>query len=205
MFTLRRVLPALALATLIASPACASSYYPRTYPQAGPRVADREYDRGFRDGVLRGEQDARRGRTYDVWRHREYRNADNRPGRRDAPVTVYAFREGFEAGYAQGYERVRRGGYGYPPDARPYPPAAGGYPGGGPAGGVLRPFDIGYRDGFEEGARDVRNRDRYDPVRSRRYREGDHDYDRRYGARDDYKRDYRAGFMRGYEDAYRRR
>ena len=66
-------------------------------------------------------------------------------------------------------------------------------------------FDNGYRDGLDEGRRDARGRDPYDPVRSRRYRDGDRNYDRRYGTRDAYTRDYRAGFMRGYQDGYGRR
>jgi hypothetical protein len=63
----------------------------------------------------------------------------------------------------------------------------------------------GYRDGIDAGRNDARHRERFDPVRARRYREGDHDYDRRYGPRDDYKREYRSAFERGYEDGYRRR
>jgi hypothetical protein len=204
MLTTTRLLPAVAaLALLVTAPACASGgAYPQRYP-AGVRIAaDREYDRGFRDGLRRGEQDGRRGRPYNVWAHGSYRNADNRIGRRDAAITVRAFREGFEAGYAQGYRRYARGGY-YPPAARTYP----GYPGavGSRAGALGSPaFDNGYRDGFDEGLRDARRGDAYDPVRSRRYREGDRAYDRRYGTRTDYQRDYRAGFMRGYQDAFGR-
>ena len=63
----------------------------------------------------------------------------------------------------------------------------------------------GYRDGIEAGRHDARHRERFDPVRARRYREGDHDYDRRYGGRDEYKREYRAAFERGYRDGYERR
>ena len=40
-------------------------------------------------------------------------------------------------------------------------------------------------------------------VRAKRYREGDHDYNDRYGSRDLYKRDYRAAFTQGYEQGYR--
>lgn len=60
----------------------------------------------------------------------------------------------------------------------------------------------GYRDGIEAGRDDARHRERFDPVRARRYREGDHDYDRRYGSRDEYRRDYRAAFERGYRNGY---
>ena len=39
-------------------------------------------------------------------------------------------------------------------------------------------------------------------VPRRRYRQGDHDYDRRYGSREEYARDYRAAFERGYREGY---
>jgi hypothetical protein len=90
--------------------------------------------------------------------------------------------------YDTGYPRA-----GYPP---PPPPRAA-Y--------ISNAARNGYRDGVEEGRNDARHRDRFDPVRARRYRDGDHDYDRRYGSRDDYKREYRAGFERGYREGYDRR
>jgi hypothetical protein len=62
----------------------------------------------------------------------------------------------------------------------------------------------GYRDGVDAGRDDARHRERFDPVRAMRYRDGDHDYDRRYGPRDEYGRDYRSAFERGYDDGYRR-
>ena len=62
----------------------------------------------------------------------------------------------------------------------------------------------GYRDGVDEGRSDARHRERFDPVRAKRYREGDHDYDRRYGPRDEYKREYRAAFERGYREGFDR-
>ena len=65
--------------------------------------------------------------------------------------------------------------------------------------------DIGYRDGLEAGRNDGRDRDRFDPVGAKRYREGDHDYNSRYGSREDYKREYRAAFEQGYREGYGRR
>jgi hypothetical protein len=62
----------------------------------------------------------------------------------------------------------------------------------------------GYRDGIEEGRNDARHHERFDPVRSRRYRSGDRDYDRRYGSRDEFAREYRANFERGYREGYER-
>ena len=67
-----------------------------------------------------------------------------------------------------------------------------------------RAAEIGFRDGIEAGRDDARRRERFDPVRARRYRSADHDYDRRYGSRDEYGREYRANFERGYREGYER-
>lgn len=68
-------------------------------------------------------------------------------------------------------------------------------------------FDVAFRngqeDGYKEGLRDGERGDRFDPVREKRYRSGDHGYDRRYGPKELYKDRYRDGFRRGYEDGYR--
>jgi hypothetical protein len=85
-----------------------------------------------------------------------------------------------------------------------------GYPRGGyppPARGRALSIaaENGYRDGMSAGRDDARHRERFDPVRARRYREGDHAYDRRYGSRDDYRREYRSAFEQGYRDGYGRR
>ena len=89
--------------------------------------------------------------------------------------------------YDTGYSR---GGY-YPP---PPPPPRAAY--------VSIATQSGYRDGVDAGRDDARHRERFDPVRAKRYRDGDHDYDRRYGPRDDYKREYRSAFERGYREGY---
>src|SRR5206468_1335999 len=70
-----------------------------------------------------------------------------------------------------------------------------------------RDADLGFRrsDGIEAGRSDARDRERFDPIRAKRYREGDHDYDSRYGSREDYKREYRAAFEQGYRVGYGRR
>jgi hypothetical protein len=61
----------------------------------------------------------------------------------------------------------------------------------------------GYSDGFARGLSDGRDRDRYDPVASRDYRDGDNGYFGGYGSRDAYRNNYRAGFRQGYEEGYR--
>jgi hypothetical protein len=186
-------------AVAIAAPACAA-YGPRyQYPSTRATVDTRAYDYGYDDGVRRGTSDARRQRSFDYARHDEYRDADDgyRGGNRNAYRDVY--RRGFVTGYNEGYRRSARGGYGranptYPSD-RSYPVARGRF--------VSPAAQSGLRDGLAQGREDARDGDRYDPVRASRYRSGDRDYDRRYGSLDDYKREYRAAFQRGYDEGYR--
>jgi hypothetical protein len=202
MFRVTRALPILIVAGTMATTACASSSaYSQRYPSGVRNVDDRAYDGGLRQGRERGADDARRGRAYDVRRHQEYRNADRNYGAYDA---TRAFRGGFETGYDQGYRRYASGGYGSP-DARvsPYPARQDPYYGGARGRYASAAFDNGYRDGYEAGVSDARDRDPYDPIRQKRYREGDRGYDNDYGSRDTYKRDYRAAFQRGYEEGYR--
>ena len=202
MFTSTRHLSLLLAATvLVAAPACATGrLYPQQYP-AGDRDDRAYYNRGMQDGRDAGADDARRGRAYDVRRHGEYR--DNRRG--DDRGDLRAYREGFESGYDEAYRRFARGNAGDPrrnappPDYRRQAP----YEGDTRDRMVSAAVDNGYRDGLQEGERAARSGDRYDPVREKRYRGGDHGYERRFGSRDEYARDYRAAFQRGYEAGYR--
>jgi hypothetical protein len=205
MLKARHYLPVL-LAGLVlsAAPACASSgSYRYPSPGNGRAVDDRAYRTGYDEGRRDGEADARRGRSIDYNRHDEYRDADqgyhgevSRGEYRDV------FRRGFVDGYNESFNRYARNGrysYGYP---QPYPdgngravPRYGSY--GSPAA------QNGFRDGYDQGRSDARDGDRYDPVGASRYRSGDHDYDKRYGTKDDYKREYRTGFERGYDEGFR--
>ena len=63
--------------------------------------------------------------------------------------------------------------------------------------------DYGYRDGYEKGVEDARDRDRYDPYRHGRYRSANRGYDRDYGSRDAYRAVYRDAFEAGYANGYR--
>ena len=201
---------------LFATSACASSGYYR-YPVGGRpgvrQVDDRAYRNGFEEGRVQGENDARRGRSFDYGRHGEYRNAQNGyGGYGDRNEYREVFRQGFQAGYNDGYRRNSRDSrYPYPSQA-PY-----GGPSQGPYGGQNRPpvygnpgyrspaAQIGFQDGLEQGQRDARDRHPFDPVRASRYRQGDHDYNGRYGSRDEYKREYRSAFEQGYQQGYGRR
>ena len=227
MTKLNRYLPTLLLAAAaVTTTACAETVYGSGYPRGGVYGRDldrRAYDNGFREGVEEGQNDARHNRGFSPQRHDEYRDADGGYHRRDGDREYYrrSYRQGFEAGYRESYSRNARyddrygrdGGYGrdgrYGREDRVYVPpvvVGPGYPsnrGYGSSGNVAQ--ENGYRDGVEAGRSDARDGDRFDPVRAKRYRQGDHDYDDRYGSRDDYKREYRAAFEQGYRDGYQRR
>lgn len=196
----RLIFPALLAATVLGTtPACAQGYYgryPQQYPGGG--VDDRAYRDGYANGRAAGEDDARRGRSFDYNRHREYRNASGGYGN--------SYGNDFRRGFTNGYETAYRGSarYGqYPSYPAPAPNVYGTYD---PryGGGYRSPAaDNGFRDGYDSGRHDGRSNDRYDPVRESRYRQGDHNYNSRYGSRDAYKRDYRAAFEQGYAQGYR--
>jgi len=204
-----RYLPAAVLATgvLFTASACASQTY--GYRNGSYRQYDRRaYDNGYREGLEHGRDDARRGRDFAYTRHDEYRDADDGYHRGDGDKDAYrqAYRQGFQAGYTEAFRQVaavgpsQRGGV-FSRQPYPYPNQGGVRPGiyQSPAA------QIGYRDGLEVGRDDARNRESYDPVRSKRYRSADHDYDRAYGSKDQYKDEYRQAFERGYADGYGQR
>src|SRR5689334_12442752 len=79
-----RFIPAFVLAAAVAitAPACASygyGGYGRYPAQRGvyPEVERRAYDYGYRDGVRRGEEDARKRRSFAYDRHGDWRDADD--------------------------------------------------------------------------------------------------------------------------------
>lgn len=196
----RHIFPALLVTTLLVAPACASQRVFDRYPTPNQRTDGRAYRNGYQSGRIEGENDARRGRRFDYSDSGVYRSANggydsNSYGSRNE--YRLAFRQGFAAGYDDGYRRNARGDrYSRPPNV---------YGGREDGGAVYRSpaADSGFRDGYAQGRDDARDGDRYDPVRASRYREGDHDYNSRYGSRDAYKRDYRAAFQQGYERGYR--
>jgi hypothetical protein len=65
-------------------------------------------------------------------------------------------------------------------------------------------FARGFEAGRERGRGDASKGERYDPVASREYRDGDQGYAASYGSRDAYKSNYRAGYRQGYEEGYRK-
>jgi hypothetical protein len=214
-----RYLPALVVVAGLGlgSTACAAQIY--GYPSGryggySRELERRAYDKGYREGIEEGQNDARRNRDFSYQRHDEYRDADEGFHRGDGDINLYrsSFRQGFQAGYNESFNRYARNGRDrdrdYPRVNTPYPNGGYGYPNGGYGGGRVYTTSPaaqnGYRDGIEAGRDDAHDRNRFEPVRAKRYREGDHDYNGRYGSRDEYKREYRAAFEQGYREGYGR-
>jgi hypothetical protein len=198
-----RILAAMAVAAACTLPATASAQGRgvgrgrATAPGQLKKQNDRnEYNRGYQQGVREGEQDARRNRPFEA-----YPDRDNR-GARDGD-----YRNGFADGYRVGYNQVRGGVYNDRRDGGIFNPRDDRRDGGVirrvPGGAQEPAFARGYSDGYKRGADDGRDRDRYDPVGERDYREADQGYYGGYGSKDAYKNNYRTGFRQGYEDGYR--
>jgi hypothetical protein len=195
MFNPYRHLPALALAVGVgvATPACAAPLYQSrgVYSQTFERQA---YDNGWREGLARGRDDGRSGRQFSYARDGVYRDADRGYRRQDGSLDAYrrTFRQGFQAGYTEAFNQFARA----IPRTTPYPRGAR------PGIYTSLAAESGYRDGLEAGRNDARRRGAFNPERSSRYRSADHNYDRRSGSKDEYRREYRAAFQRGYQDGF---
>jgi flagellar biosynthesis/type III secretory pathway protein FliH len=105
-----------------------SQALPRYGSQGGPFYGDRDrrggqgirsddyaFHNGYVDGYEKGVEDARKHRSYDVQRHRRYRNGDRNYERWYGPREFYenVYRDGFRVGYDQAYREGAR--YGYDP------------------------------------------------------------------------------------------
>ncbi|MCC6164629.1 MAG: hypothetical protein IT182_14865 [Acidobacteria bacterium] len=158
----------------------------------------RSFDEGYRSGLRSGERDARSGRRPDFRLHADYRRGTRGWGH-DNSAGGDAFRRGFARGYGDGYDRVRISVRpGHPSYRRPgvVAPPRGGYA---YSPAAQRGFDDGYRDGRN----DARDGDRYEPLRKKKYRNGDEGYSNRFGSRERYKIEYRQAFRDGYDSGYR--
>lgn len=88
--------------------------YPDSYPQGRyPDARNQNHPgctNGYRDGQVKGREDASKNRSYDPSRHQWYRSAsrgyDSRYGVRGGYANIY--REGFEAGYAEEFRQTGR-------------------------------------------------------------------------------------------------
>jgi flagellar biosynthesis/type III secretory pathway protein FliH len=179
------------------------------------------FDNGYREGVKEGDRDARSRNTFNYQDERTWQRADKGYHRSFGDRQRYeqTFRSGFASGYSDAYRRFApsygaggsggiypntRGGPGYPGQSGYGYPGQGGYGSPGQGGSGFSPaFSNGVNDGYEKGREDARDRDSFDPLRHKWYREGDRNYRSSYGPRQYYENQYRQGFKEGYERGYR--
>jgi hypothetical protein len=179
----------------------ASAYANDDYRSSYADAQRAAFDNGYRDGLKRGEQAVRDGQPLAIERERDYRNAEGGYNRSYGDRNRYRdnYRGGFTEGYRDGYNR--RG-------ARPSSlNTARGYGRGPGYGGTANygAYQNGVSDGYEKGLDDTGDRKVPDVTRQKWYRNGDHDYDSRYGSKETYRVEYRRGFEEGYARAYRER
>ena len=77
------------------------------YRREGQKIA---FDKGYRTGLDRGDDDARHHRTPDPDRSSKYRNADDGYHHEYGPKEEYreSYRDGFRQGYNEAYRNYRR-------------------------------------------------------------------------------------------------
>ena len=189
--------------------------------QAVPRqgVQSPAYRTGYDRGVYAGQEDGRRNDRFEYTDESDYRSADRGYSRNYGDRDRYRaeFRQGFENGYREGYGRYQNGSGNYGNYGRnggyndgTWRPGAGGPPpwaqGRGRGAGSWQRNDLAYQngftDGYDEGLKAGRDRQRFDPVNEGRYRSADHGYRSQYGSKDAYKATYRTAFREGYEAGF---
>jgi hypothetical protein len=168
------------------------------------------YQHGYRDGLRQGRADLV-SNSAPNYESDDYRRADlgyeEYMGSR--PDFQRGYRDGFKAGYEDGYNDrpIRADVYGlrdnYNPDRRVPSNEDDRYYPNWSYSDVA--FDTGYRDGLSAGRKDFSERKDYRPEKHDAYEDGDHGYRKSFGTKEQYKEQYRKGFLRGYEDAFNRR
>ena len=114
----------------------------------------------------------------DVRRDDGYGRYPNTDGRRPNP---------------NGQTTGRTAGRDYP-NTYPYPDGRSNY--------TSEAFRKGYEDGVYKGREDVEDGDSFDPARHSWYRSADRGYNSRLGSKDEYRGEYRRGFLDGYENTH---
>lgn len=168
------------------------------------------YQHGYRDGLRQGRADLT-SNSEPSYETEDYRRADL--GYEEVMGARPDFQRGYRDGYRNGYEDgfknrpIREEIYGlkgdYDPDRIPRHVEDDHYYHDWGYSDVA--FDTGYRDGLSAGRGDFAQKKDYKPEKHDSYEDGDHGYRKAYGTKDQYKEQYRKGFLRGYEDAFNRR
>ena len=191
------VIAAVACSTLALPASAAAQWNGRDDRGVYSRNGGEAYQRGFSDGQRLGEEDARRGRAFNVQNHREYREADAGYGRNDGSRDLYRdeFRRGFTDGYRNGYRDDR---WDRRDDRNGRDDRWNG-------GSIRNPGQArGFSDGYRKGVEDRRANRRFEPTRFKEVRQGTAPgYNDDFGSRERYTFSYRDGFRDGYEDGFR--
>ena len=171
------------------------------------RARQHGYEHGYRDGYHHGREDRERHAKYEV-ETKDYKEGDRGYDKHMGDQDEY--KRGYRTGYKGGYEDAfyNRPGKFAQIYGREEVPARqergttiievrpGGY--------SDFAYDNGYRDGIRAGQKDLRDGTSFDPAGHTHYRDGDYGYASSLGNIEVYKRHYREGFLRGYEDGYGR-
>ena len=168
------------------------------------------YQHGYRDGLRQGRADLANN-TSPNYDSEDYRRADLGYEDYMGPHADFerGYRDGYKDGYDDGYKNraIRSDVYGlrdnYDPDRAPRTDEDARYYTNWGYSDVA--FDSGYRDGLSAGRKDFSERKDYRPEKHDSYEDGDHGYRKSFGTKEQYKEQYRKGFLRGYEDAFNRR
>lgn len=154
---------------------------------------------GYRDGLEKGRNDARQGKSFNLERHDAHRDADH--GYRDRFGNKQEYRQLYREAFRRGYEEGYRGQRGRWPERESV------------RDDVLheRPRtayvevaqNTGYRDGLGKGRDDAREGNSFNVERHDAYRDADHGYRDSFGNKTGYREQYREAFRRGYQEGYR--
>ncbi|HEX5413995.1 MAG TPA: hypothetical protein VFZ27_19310 [Terriglobia bacterium] len=194
----------LSFACVVALSLCGVASAHQRYDQ-GPQGANAY---GFRNGYLDGFQHGSEDRGAQVDFNMESRDYDSAmrgydPYMGNQELYRNGYRQGYAAGYNDGYygrESRFEGRAGSPPypSGEAYEEHQG--PRYGPANAA---FQTGFNDGVIQGEKDRRKHKDFRPEKNDRYEDADHGYSHDFGPKQLYKRQYREGFMAGYQHGYR--
>lgn len=202
----RMVLAALTAAVLLAGLA---GYSPSAFAKDKKYQARQHgYEHGYRDGFHHG-RDSRESRSKYNLETKDYKEGDRGYDKHMGDQGEY--KQGYRTGYQSGYDDAFYNRPGRFAEIYGREEAREGRRDRdvtiievAPGGTSDLAYDNGYRDGIRAGQRDVSNHATFDAADEPSYRDGDHGYRSSFGDIEVYKRQYREGFMRGYQDGYGR-
>jgi hypothetical protein len=161
------------------------------YQSSVSQARQRGYDRGYHDGIKKGEHEGRENDPFD-YRTPDWRKATSGYENWMGPIDSYqrGYQEGYSNGFQAGFQNVRpvygdRGNHFF--DRGQDSPA----------------YRIGYEDGASVAREDIARGKRFNPNPRGPYDDADHGYRREYGDKHAYKALYADGYREGYQANYR--